>query len=167
VAGVGKSTVAYELSRQLAKANVAHAVVEGDNLDQAYPEPWRNGIPLAEKYLAAIWRNYPEAGYHRLIYTNTVSVMEMEEFGCALGGEVRVAGVLLQASDGTTADRLSKRESGASLQEHLERSRRANEYLGAAAPDSVHRVITDGRTPEEVAGDLLALIQWAASGPES
>ncbi|WP_363457481.1 hypothetical protein [Microbacterium sp. LMI1x-1-1.1] len=71
--GVGKSSVAAEASHLLGLADVQHAVIEGDNLDQAHPPPWRSGIPLAERNLAAMWANYREAGYSRLIFTNTVS----------------------------------------------------------------------------------------------
>lgn len=56
-AGVGKSSVAAEASRILARADIRHACIEGDNLDQAHPEPWRNGIDLAEQNLTAMWRN--------------------------------------------------------------------------------------------------------------
>jgi ABC-type iron transport system FetAB ATPase subunit len=51
--GVGKSTVALEVSRILAAADVAHALIEGDALDQAHPEPWRQGIPLAEREIGS------------------------------------------------------------------------------------------------------------------
>jgi adenylylsulfate kinase-like enzyme len=37
--GVGKSTVAAEVARILTAADVAHALIEGDALDQAHPEP--------------------------------------------------------------------------------------------------------------------------------
>jgi hypothetical protein len=86
--GVGGSTVALEVSRILAAADIAHALIEGDGLDQAHPEPWRRGIPLAERNLAALWRNYREAGWTRVIYTNTVSVLELPRLTAALGGEV-------------------------------------------------------------------------------
>jgi len=97
-AGVGKTTVAAEASHLLSAAGVSHALTEGDNLDQAYPQPWRNGTPLAERNLAVMWRNYPEAGYRCLIYTNTVSVLEMTDLNAALGGEVRAVGVLNTAA---------------------------------------------------------------------
>ena len=42
--GVGKSTVAGELYHLLAQAEVKHALVEGDNLDLAYPVPWEYGL---------------------------------------------------------------------------------------------------------------------------
>lgn len=75
--GVGKSSVAAEASRILARADIRHAVIEGDNLDQAYPQPWRSGLDLAEQNLAAMWANYRAAGYSRVIFTNTVSVLEI------------------------------------------------------------------------------------------
>jgi adenylylsulfate kinase-like enzyme len=54
--GSGKSAVGNELHHILARRRVMHAVIEGDNLDLAYPPPWRHG--LAEANLRAMWRNY-------------------------------------------------------------------------------------------------------------
>ncbi|WP_411719973.1 adenylyl-sulfate kinase [Mycetocola sp.] len=159
-AGVGKTTVAAEISHILRDAGVPHAVIEGDNLDQAYPEPWRNGMPLAERNLAAMWHNYHEAGYRRLIYTNTVSVLEMANLNEAIGGEVRATGVLLGAEDKTAALRLAGREIGSDLEAHVERSNRAGERLEQSAPEEVHRVATDARTVTEVARTIIGLTKW-------
>ena len=159
-AGAGKTTVALEVSHQLARAGIRHAVIEGDNLDQAWPEPWRQGIPLAERNLAAMWRNYREVGYRRLIYTNTVSVLQLEPLSAALGGEVRGIGVLLTASDETARTRLAAREIGSALDEHVERSARAARELEAQASGSVCRVSTDGRSVAEIARELVALTGW-------
>jgi anion-transporting ArsA/GET3 family ATPase len=38
-AGVGKSTLSWEMSAQLAAAQVAHAVIETDELDRVFPHP--------------------------------------------------------------------------------------------------------------------------------
>jgi hypothetical protein len=81
--GVGKTSVAYELHSQLAAKDVRHCLIEGDNLDMAHPAPWVHG--LAEKNLAAMWQNYRELGYRRLIYTNTVSVRLTQELATAMG----------------------------------------------------------------------------------
>ncbi len=54
--GAGKSAVGYELHHHLAKREVTHGLIEGDNLDLAYPPPWEYG--LAETNLHVIWRNY-------------------------------------------------------------------------------------------------------------
>lgn len=158
--GVGKSTVAAEVSRILAAADVAHALVEGDALDQAHPEPWRQGIPLAERNLAAMWRNYREAGWTRVIYTNTVSVLELPALTAALGGEVDAVGVLLTAGDATAAARLAGREIGSGLAEAIGRSAAAAPRLEAGASDAVHRVATDGRTVAEIAAEVVGLSGW-------
>jgi hypothetical protein len=158
--GVGKSTVAFEVSHLLAGAGIEHAVIEGDNLDSAYPQPWRQGLRLAELNLAAMWHNYRAAGYRRLVYTNTVSVLDVEALTDAMGGNVSVTRVLLTASDGTARRRLSLREVGSALEEHVERSHRAARELDARAAGSVHRVSTDGRDVMEIADQVIALTGW-------
>jgi Adenylylsulphate kinase len=100
--GVGKSAVAVEMSAQLAARDIRHALIEGDNLDMAYPPPWAHG--LAERNLASMWRNYLELGYHRLIYTNTNSVCSVEELVAAMGGRPRVVAVLLTATEDKVHD---------------------------------------------------------------
>lgn len=156
--GVGKSSVAAEASHMLARAGIRHAVIEGDNLDQAYPEPWRNGIDLAEQNLAAMWRNYRSHGYSRLIYTNTVSVLQIPTLVAALGGQVRAFGVLLTATDTTAAHRLAQREIGTALDEHVARSGAAAARLDAES--TAYRVATDGRPLADVAGDVLSAAGW-------
>ncbi|RDV45677.1 adenylyl-sulfate kinase [Leifsonia sp. ku-ls] len=156
--GVGKTSVAAEASRLLAGARVRHAVIEGDNLDQAWPEPWRDGFDLAERNLAAMWRNYRALGYSRLIYTNTVSVLQLPALTAALGGEVRAVPVLLTASDATAAERLGRREVGSALAEHLERSAAAAARLDERA--GALRIATDGRSVTDIATELLAAAGW-------
>lgn len=159
--GVGKSTVAFALHDLLASKDVTHAVIEGDALDLAHPSPWRQR--MAERNLAAVWSNYRDDGYHRLIYTNTVSVLEVDELAAAVGGDPDVTSVLLQATDATAKYRLERREHGDSLREHIERSTKAASFLEKKAAPSVHRIPTDGRTPEEIALVLADLTGWEAS----
>lgn len=156
--GVGKTSVAAEASRMLARADVPHAVIEGDNLDQAHPEPWRHGIDLAGRNLAAMWANYRAIGYSRLIFTNTVAVLEIPALVTALGGAVRSFGVLLTASDETAAQRLGRREIGSALDEHVERSRRAAARLDTES--TARRVCTDGRSVGDIAIEILVDAGW-------
>ncbi|MFL0564291.1 adenylyl-sulfate kinase [Microbacterium sp. 179-I 1D1 NHS] len=157
--GVGKSSVAAEASHLLAQADIRHAVIEGDNLDHAHPQPWRSGIPLAERNLAAMWANYREAGYSRLIFTNTVSVLQVAELEAALGGEVRSTAVLLTSTDAVAAERLAKREIGTALEEHVARSAAAARRLDEAVEEAV-RVATDGRAVGEIARVVLERAGW-------
>src|SRR5688572_28209016 len=88
--GVGKSSVAWEISAQLQEAGTAHCFIEGDFLDQAHPAPPSDPsrTEMTRRNLAALWRNYAELGYRRLIYTNTVSVLEPDLVVDAMGGTV-------------------------------------------------------------------------------
>lgn len=60
--GVRKTTVAAETSRIFAKRDIRRAIIEADGLDHARPEPWSDGVDLAEQNLAAMWSNYRRAG---------------------------------------------------------------------------------------------------------
>jgi hypothetical protein len=148
----------------LQAAGVGHAFVEGDFLDQLYPapeqDPDKSGI--TEANLTAIWRNYAALGCRRLIYTNTVSVLEPDLIVRSLGGDVRVIPVLLTASDDVARGRLAGREIGGQFEPHVERSARMASYLQRTAPPSVPRVATDGRTVGELARSVLELTGWAA-----
>jgi hypothetical protein len=164
-AGVGKSSVGWELSRLLAAAKCRHALVEGDNLDQAWPQPWDHH--LAERNLASMWRNYVDLDYHRLIYTNTAAVRPdaQETLLDAIAGveaPVESVSVLLTATDEAASDRLALREQGQSLAWHVRRSAMAAVELEELAPPSVHRVPTDGRSAAEVAEAVAVLTRWQA-----
>ena len=161
-AGVGKTTVAYAVSSRLAELAVAHCHVEGDNLDAAYPKPADDpqGSGLTEANLAALWHNYRVRGYHRLIYVNTVSIIEPDLIIRAVGGSASVVSVLLTGADSIIEQRLKGREHGAALDVHLERSRRATKVLEDRSPASTHRVPTDERSPDEIAAEVVALTGW-------
>lgn len=156
--GAGKSTVAFALHDLLSGHNVQHAVIEGDALDLAHPAPWQHR--LAERNLAAIWANYQDLGYRRLIYTNTVSVLHTSALTAAMGDDPEVTAVLLRSSDRTAAERLGQRERGASLEMHLDRSRARATHLDEHASDAVHRLDTDGQRPAQIAERIVHLAGW-------
>jgi hypothetical protein len=159
--GVGKSSGAFELHAQLSAQKIKHCVIEGDNLDLAFPPAWEHH--LAEQNLAAVWTNYRSLGYRRLIYTNTVSVRFTHELATAMGDNPQITAVLLTATDETASARLKGRVQGSDLQEHLDRSNTAARELALQTPTWVHRRPTDNRRVEEVAADLLSLIGWDAT----
>ena len=163
-AGVGKTTVGWEVSARLRAAHVAHAVIDGDFMGQVHPAP--EGDPrraaIAERNLTAVWGNYAELGYRRLVYTNTVSVLEESTgvFRRAMGDGVRIVRVLLTASDETTERRLAGRELGSELEEELRGSARKARMLDARAPAGTLRVGTDGRTVIDIAAEVTAATGW-------
>ncbi len=158
--GVGKSAVAFEMHRLLSERGIRHAVIEGDCLDLAYPAPWEHH--LAERNLAAMWGNYRQLGYRRLIYTNTVAVLEQASLIAAMGDSPVATSVLLRANDATAVQRLAARERGESLRQHIEHSSAAATRLDDHAGNDVHRVDTDDRSPALVADRIIKLSGWAA-----
>jgi broad-specificity NMP kinase len=160
--GAGKTTVASAVFDRLAALDVRHAWIEGDFLDLAHPAPWRQGLHLAEENLKAVWRNYTVAGYERLVYSNTASVLPdvQASLAAALGGDVETVPLLLRASDESVRTRLSARESGEALAWHIERSAAMAARLDAEAPGSVIRIDTDQRTALDVAEEIVASVGW-------
>lgn len=163
--GVGKTTVGWEVSAQLQSAGIAHCLVEGDNLDQAFPAPPDDPArtKMTEANLAALWGNYAALGYRRLIYTNTVSVLEPDLIARAMGGTPRIISVLLTADDATAHHRLSGREIGSQLDAHLRRSTKMAVHLEDTAPPDVVRVPTDGRPVDVIARDVITATNWLVS----
>jgi hypothetical protein len=158
--GVGKSAVGNEVHAQLSAAAVWHCLIEGDNLDLAYPPPWEHG--LAEQNLAAMWANYRAFGYRRMIYTNTASVLTkvISELIVAMGDNPRVTAVMLTCSDLTARQRLAQREIGSALEWHTDRSDVMARRLDQLAPTSVHRVATEDRAIADIASEIVGLTGW-------
>ncbi|MFI6967279.1 hypothetical protein [Streptomyces sp. NPDC050255] len=162
-AGVGKTTVGWEISAQLQALRIAHCLIEGDNLDQAFPARTK----MTEANLAALWRNYAALGYRRLIYTNTVSVLEPDLIARAMGGTPRITAVLLTADDATARQRLGTREIGSQLDAHVTRSTAMAQHLEATAPPWVARVPADGRSVTDIARDAIAATNWSSQSAQT
>lgn len=163
-AGVGKTTVGWEVSARLRAAQVAHAVIDGDFMGAVHPAPPgdEQRSDITARNLAAVWANYADLGYRRLVYTNTASVLDMAApmFRRAMGDDVRLVRVLLTATDETAAQRLTGRELGSELEHEMRSSRRKARLLDEHAPADVLRVPTDGRTVIAIAAEVVAATGW-------
>lgn len=163
-AGVGKTTVGWEVSARLRARRIAHAVIDGDFMGAVHPAPpddtHRSGITA--RNLAAVWRNYAELGHRRLVYTNTASVLDTAApiFRGAMGDDVRLIRVLLTATDATAEQRLTGRELGSELEHEVRSSARKARLLDEHAPADVLRVVTDGRTVIDIAAEVVAATGW-------
>ncbi len=163
--GVGKTSVAAELHRQLSVSGITHCLIEGDNLDLAFPVPWQRGLQIAELNLTAMWANYRSAGYFRLIYINTacVGVGVLHDLVQALGGDLVVRAVLLTASDEVAEARLGEREVGGGLDWHVARSRQAAQELEDDAPEWVWRINTDNAGVDDIAHEIITRLGWSSA----
>ncbi|MEU1322789.1 hypothetical protein [Streptomyces microflavus] len=167
-AGVGKTTVGWEISVLLRAEAVAHAIIDGDFMGQVHPAP--EGDPhraeIVESNLTAVWANFARRGYRRLIYTNTMSVLPetTDMFERAMGAGVGITRVLLTASDATARERLVGREIGSELEKELEGSFRKARLLDQRASAGTVRVATDGRLVVDIAREVVGTTGWI--GPQ-
>ena len=163
-AGVAKTTVGWEVSARLRAARVAHAVIDGDFMGQVHPAPEGDPhrVAIGERNMTAVWGNYAELGYRRLVHVNTVSVLEESTgmFRRAMGDGVRIVRVLLTATDETAERRLTGREVGSELDQELRSGVRKARLLDERAPVGTLRVVTDGRTVIDIAAEVTAATGW-------
>ena len=159
--GVGKTTVALEMSSLLGEAGVPHAVVDLDALSWCYPAPAddRFNSRLALRNLAAVWGAYAAAGAQRLILARVVEARE-DEAGfreSVPGAEITV--VRLRAADETLLTRVAARELGSGREWHLNRSIELARLMDRRAVGD-HLIETDGRAVTDVAREALARADW-------
>jgi len=79
-AGIGKSTLCWEMGSLLQRAEVAHAIIETDELDRIFPKPtreelqrlWPGTTDVSAVNLAAIWSAYRALGHTKLIMSGVM-----------------------------------------------------------------------------------------------
>jgi len=171
-AGIGKSTLCWEMGAMLAEAGIAHVAIESDELDRVFPKPGAAELaPLApgardvsQLNLAALWGTYRALGHSRLIMSGVMMHVEFDKrwILAAIPG-ARITVVRLRAGDDSLLERLDRREIGAGRDVQIERSLRQARRLSSEVVDDFIVVDTDGRMPSELAREVLGTIDWARS----
>ncbi|AZO79550.1 MULTISPECIES: ATP-binding protein [unclassified Bosea (in: a-proteobacteria)] len=171
-AGIGKSTLCWEMGDVLAEAGIAHAAIESDELDRVFPKPGAEDLaPLApgardvsQLNLAALWGTYRALGHTRLIMSGVMLHVGFDKsWILAAIPEARITVVRLRGSEASLLERLDRREAGASREAQVERSLRQAKRMAAQATDGFVVVDTDGRSPTELAREVLDKVGWLGS----
>jgi gluconate kinase len=164
-AGVGKSSVAFEISLQLQATGTDHALIDTDELDRLFPVP-DDYRALSEENLAAVWRGFARRGASRLILAGVYldRPVELEWIARAVPG-ARFTLVRLVASDETIAERVRRRELGSGMDAQLGRSLHQAARMAADVQDGVTVVATDGRDLVSVAEHVLAIWSRRTTAP--
>ena len=167
--GIGKSTLCYELSAQLAAAHVAHAVIETDELDRVHPRPTREELErlqpgttdVSALNLAAIWSTYRALGHRRLIMSGVMLRPEADRqwIRAAIPG-AEIVVVRLVATETTLSRRLAQREIGSGAEEQLRRTLWQARRMADEDKTGLHVVATDDRTPADLAKAILLGVGW-------
>ena len=159
--GVGKTTIAGDVSALLADAGIPHACVDMDALRDAWPAPPgdRFNVELGLKNLAAIWRNFQTAGAERVVLADMVERRsDLEGYRRAIP-DAEMTLVRLRAAVTTLQSRVAQREAGSGREWHLLRARELAEQMDRDALEDI-LIETDGRAPEEIAREVLARSRW-------
>jgi broad-specificity NMP kinase len=168
-AGVGKSTLNWEVSAQLTAAGFRHAAIETDEVDRIFSLPsaselgeLRPGMTdISEANLASIWRNYQALGCDRLILSGVMVFIDEARtwIGRAIpNGDFIV--VRLLASKDTLLSRLEKREIGWCAEDQVRRTLGQADQIEALGSAGAIELQTDGKAPQELASEVLNRIGW-------
>lgn len=156
--GSGKTTVMLELGRVLGARGEAYALVDLDWLAWVSP-PEGSTLRVHDilaANLAAVAATFRRSGIRRLILARHVTrAEELEAIEAAIGRDVELAVVRLDAPSSLLESRLRARDTGSELDEHLA------ELRSAALPDFPHAVVAnDGRPAAAVSDDVLQAAGW-------
>ena len=167
--GVGKTTVAFEMSRQLEAAGVGHALLDMDELDHIYPAP--QGDPhktnLTRRNLAAVWANLRRAGAPRLILTMVAASLEYElpHIREAVPG-ASITVVRLRASERELLERVRLREVGSGYDYRAQRTIEQARLMARGSTEDSLVVDTSGRPVVGVAREILGRTGWMHPAPD-
>jgi hypothetical protein len=150
--GVGKSTLGWELFRQLSAANVNGAYVDADQLGLCYPltpdDHFNHHLKAAN--LAAAWQGHHAAGAKYLIVSGFVATADEIGIYAEAVPDTTLTVCRLHAGPATLKARYLGR---GSLTELLPDALRDAEELDQGDKPGV-RVLTDGLSPAELARQL-------------
>jgi hypothetical protein len=168
-AGVGKSTLCWEIGAQLAAASVTHAIVDTDELDRVFPRPTASDLErispgtsdVSSLNLAAIWSTYRALGHSRLVLSGVMMhlAFDLRWITAAIPG-AQMTVVRLRATDETLMARLDQREISSGRDEQVQRTLRQARQMSSKPAEGVILVPTDGKSPSELAATLLHEIGW-------
>jgi len=161
--GVGKSTIAAEAAWLLRQADVPHALIDLDRIEQCWPvpadDPWNERV--SHRNLACMWANFRQAGADRLIFARVLETRSLLRRVTAAVPGAQVTVVRLRAPLAVLQERIRSREAGD-----------PDWFLGAAAHTAEvferaqvedHLVDNENRPAAVVAEEVLHRVGWLLS----
>jgi predicted kinase len=161
--GVGKSTIAAQAARLLREADVPHALVDLDRIEQCWPvpadDPWNER--LSHRNLACMWANFRQAGADRLILVRVLEARSLLQRVTEAVPGAQITVVRLRAPLAVLHERIRSREASD-----------PSWFLGAAthtaevleqAEVADHLVDNENRPATVVAEEVLHRVGWLNS----
>jgi len=149
---IGKSTVAFEIFRQLSDAGIKTAFIDLDQVNLCYPAPEDDPLNYAVRAagLAAVWPTFREAGVRCVVISGIAETIAIVQAHTSLLSDARFSIVRLRVAPDELTRRFIGRGGDASGAD--EAVRVAEEMDRDVAGEL--RVDTDGLTPIQTA-DLV------------
>jgi predicted kinase len=163
--GVGKTAVAYAIAGRLRAARIPYALIDLDAIVECYPAPPDDpfNFRLAMRNLAALWRNYRDAGARYLVLDWVVEARsELEEYRKAIPG-AQITVVRLRAPIEVLDQRIGQRAGETDREWELARARQLSREMDATKVEDL-LVDTECRSADEVADEIIARLGWPAVG---
>jgi len=158
--GVGKSTIANEAAWLLRQADVPHALVDLDRIEQCWPvpadDPWNERV--SHRNLACMWANFRHAGADRLILARVLETRSLLRRVTEAVPGAQITVVRLRAPLAVLHERIRSREASD-----------PDWFLGAAthtaevfeqAQVEDHLVDNENRPATVVAEEVLHRVGW-------
>jgi DNA polymerase III delta prime subunit len=122
-AGVGKSTLGYEIAAQLRQHGLAHVLLDSDELDRVWPLSDSEQSELNRANLSAFWSNASALGHIRLVLVGVFLDPDANRRWIeAAVPDARVTRVVLDASNDELERRVRVREIGSGAVDQLTRT---------------------------------------------
>jgi adenylylsulfate kinase len=159
--GSGKTVVAAEVGALLAERGTPVALIDLDWLNWVHLGPaFTRYDDLLIRNLTAVWPNFLAAGARSFVLVRAVEKQATIDAIRAALPDADLAVVRLVASPSAIAERLRRRDAGATLAEHLAEAERFTRTMDEASLEGAV-VSNDGRAVRAVAGDVLAAWEGA------
>ena len=112
--GVGKSTIAAEAAWLLRQADVPHALVDLDRIEQSWPVPADDpgNERVSHRNLACMWANFRQAGADRLIFARGLETRSLLRRVTKAVPGAQITVVRLRAPLAVLHERIRSREAG-------------------------------------------------------
>lgn len=158
------------MGAQLSGAEIAHAIIESDELDRVYPKPAAADLDrlrpgtrdVSSLNLAALWATYRALGHRRLIMSGVMLHLDFDRRWILQAiPDAAIKVIRLVAGEASLRARIEHREIGSGADAQMERSLRQAQRMASEKPDGLMIVQTDGRSPAELAKAVLEMVEWS------
>ena len=165
-AGVGKSTLGYEIGIQLRQAGVAHVMLDSDELDRVWPLSGSEQDALNRANLTAFWANASVLGHHRLILVGVFLDPDANRtwIDAAIPG-AKVSRVVLEASNDELERRVRAREIGSGAADQLARALVQARRFRRRNVGSADVLSTNGVDVADLARQAIERAGWLDAAP--